>query len=147
MKNYLTKSISKALTLLGIVMFFFPIDTRGEDVTATFINIQMKSGAVESVMLSNAVDFIAPRINRGERKILVNGQTFSSDDVEAITFEKRIVDGIEDVKMAGNDRQMPEGVFDLQGRRVMDASDGLLLNNSMLPKGIYVVNGKKVVVK
>ena len=141
------KNISKVLTLLGVVMFSFPVCAWGEDVTATFVNIEMNSGAVESVMLSNAADFIGPSINRGERKILVNGQAFSSDDVVAITFEKRIVDGIEDAQLTTDERQTPEGVFDLQGRRVRDASDGLWLNHSMLPKGIYVVNGKKIVVK
>ena len=139
--------IYRTLALLGVCMLFMPMQSRAEDVTATFVNIQLKSGEVESVMLSGEMDFIGPRIIFGERRILVNGQSVSANDVEAITFEKRVVDGIEDVKVAGRERLVQEGVFDLQGRRVLDASDGLPLNTSALPKGIYVVNGRKVVVK
>ena len=90
------------------------------------------------------VCLFCPRINRIEKKILINGQSFSPDEVDFITFEKRVVDGIEDVMASGQKRQTPQGVFDLQGRRVQNASE---VDASMLPKGIYVVNGKKMVVK
>ena len=136
--------IYKSFALLAISLLLLPMEGRAEDVTATFINVQMKSGAVESVMLSNGVDYVGPRINRIEKKILINGQSFSPDEVEFITFEKRVVDGIEDVMASGQKRQTPQGVFDLQGRRVQNASE---VDASVLPKGIYVVNGKKMVVK
>ena len=136
--------IYKSFALLTISLLLLPMESRAEDVTATFINVQMKSGAVESVMLSNGVDYVGPRINRIEKKILINGQSFSPDEVEYITFEKRVVDGIEDVMATGQKRQTPQGVFDLQGRRVQNASE---VDTSVLPKGIYVVNGKKMVVK
>ena len=136
--------IYKSFALLAISLLLLPMEGRAEDVTATFINVQMKSGAVESVMLSNGVDYVGPRINRIEKKILINGQSFPPDEVDFITFEKRVVDGIEDVMASGQKRQTPQGVFDLQGRQVQNASE---MDTSVLPKGIYVVNGKKMVVK
>ena len=36
----------------------------------------------------------------------------------------------------------PNGIYDLTGRKVADVK-----NDLRLPKGIYVVNGKKMVVK
>lgn len=136
--------IYKSFALLAISLLLLPMEGRAEDVTVTFINVQMKSGTVESVMLSNGVDYAGPRINRIEKKILINGQSFSPDEVDFITFEKRVVDGIEDVMASGQKRQTPQGVFDLQGRRVQNASE---VDASVLPKGIYVLNGKKMVVK
>ena len=38
---------------------------------------------------------------------------------------------------------MPAGVYDLQGRKVSESLD----DNLSLPKGIYIVNGKKIVIR
>ena len=48
--------------------------------------------------------------------------------------------GVEGVKSEQEDANAP--VFDLQGRRV-----ATLQQMNRLPKGLYIVNGKKIVVK
>ena len=50
-------------------------------------------------------------------------------------------DGVEQVRPAV--RMMPAGVYDLQGRKVAESVD----DNFSLPKGIYIVNGKKIVIR
>lgn len=125
----------------------FPADGGAEDVTATFVNVQLKGGQVESVMLSNHIDFVGPMIKKSERRVIVNGQSFQSDEVEAITFEQRLIDGIENVRDDLREGLRPRGVFDLQGRRVLDDSSVTAPSTSVLPKGIYIVDGKKIVVK
>ena len=125
----------------------FPAVGGAEDVTATFVNVQLKGGQVESVMLSNHIDFVGPMIKKGERRVIVNGQSFQSDEVEAITFEQRLIDGIENVRDDQREGLRPRGVFDLQGRRVLDDTSVTAPSTSALPKGIYIVDGKKIVVK
>ena len=49
--------------------------------------------------------------------------------------------GIEDVR--GKKEETKSGVYDLQGRRVKEFG----IRNSELKKGLYIVNGKKVVIK
>ena len=50
-------------------------------------------------------------------------------------------DGVEQVRPAV--RMTPAGVYDLQGRKVAESLD----DNLSLPKGIYIVNGKKIVIR
>ena len=50
-------------------------------------------------------------------------------------------DGVEQVRPAV--RMTPAGVYDLQGRKVAESVD----ENLSLPKGIYIVNGKKIVIR
>ena len=56
-----------------------------------------------------------------------------------------VVTGIE--SLTPNPSPTGEGsIYDLEGRKVGDNSQ-LSTRNSQLPKGIYIVNGKKVVIK
>lgn len=141
------KIMRRALALMWAGLTLFPADGGAEDVTATFVNVQLKGGQVESVMLSNHIDFVGPIIKKSERRVIVNGQSFQSDEVEAITFEQRLIDGIENVRDDQREGLRPRGVFDLQGRRVLDDTSVAVPSTSALPKGIYIVDGKKIVVK
>ena len=62
-------------------------------------------------------------------------------NLKAIGYDVAGIDNIaEDGTFAA-----PQAVFDLQGRKVATIKNASELNN--LPKGIYVVKGKKMVVK
>ena len=50
---------------------------------------------------------------------------------------------INNVKADKNENSSRQGVYNISGQRVADSSDSL----NQLPKGVYVVNGKKVIVK
>ena len=147
MKKDVVKTMKRAFALLGAGLMLLPANGWAEDVTATFVNVQLKSGQVESVMLSNHIDFVGPMIKKGERRVIVNGQSFQSDEVESITFEQRVVDGIETVNAGQRENLRPTGVFDLQGRRVQSETSVSASGTLVLPKGIYIVDGKKIVVK
>ena len=58
---------------------------------------------------------------------------------DVIYVVRDIPAGIETVK-ASETASRPRGVFSLSGQRLADTTDGL-------PKGIYIVNGRKTVVK
>ena len=65
------------------------------------------------------------------------GDTIASD---IIAVPQLSLTGVEGVKSEQEDVNAP--VFDLQGRRV-----ATLQQMNRLPKGLYIVNGKKIVVK
>lgn len=120
-----------------------------EEVEAWFLVAQLASGASESVMLSNDANAVGPRLLNHEGIVVINGQRYASSQISGLRIEKRMVDGIEalteDMTSEGNSNLSGRrnGVFDLSGRQVDDGLSG----SQHLQKGIYIVNGKKVVVK
>lgn len=67
--------------------------------------------------------------------------TASALNLKAIGYDKTGIDNVE----TESTFVTPQPVFELQGRKVATISNAEELNN--LPKGIYVVKGKKIVVK
>lgn len=80
--------------------------------------------------------------------ILINSSTTAPDywgyfsDVIIYKDQMPVVTGISDV--SGKKSEVRDGVYDLQGRKVVHDS-GFMVHG--LPKGLYIVNGKKVVIK
>jgi hypothetical protein len=66
--------------------------------------------------------------------------TFALSDLGKMYFSAEPT-GIEVVETAA-DKVQNTAVYDLQGRKVADA-----YRNAQLPKGIYIINGRKVAVK
>lgn len=116
-----------------------------DEVEAMFLVAELQSGKTESVMLTNDADADVPRLLNKERVIIIGGQRYSIADVKGLRLEKRMVDGIETVAtpdVAPDDAER-QTVYDLQGRKVEKGSQ----NWENLPKGVYIVNGRKVVVR
>ena len=65
--------------------------------------------------------------------------TVPAGSPDVIYVVKAIPDGIETVK-ASDVKPMQRGVWSLSGQRVSDTTDGL-------PKGVYIVNGRKTIIK
>ena len=80
------------------------------------------------MMAYRAYFYLADRLDRKE----------SASAKISFIFNESSADGIEGVKVRP---AASSAVFDIQGRKVADGADGL----QGLPKGIYIVNGKKVV--
>lgn len=82
-------------------------------------------------------------------QILINGSTTSASvwafftDV-AITKVKPDTTGVSDANKNHNENLNDNNVFDLQGRKINGQSS---MVNGQLKKGLYIVNGKKVVIK
>ena len=96
-----------------------------DEVEAMFLVAELQSGKTESVMLTNDAD--------------------ADVDVKGLRLEKRMVDGIETVAtpdVAPGDAEH-QTVYDLQGRKVETGNQKW----ENLPKGVYIVNGRKVVVR
>lgn len=116
-----------------------------DEVEAMFLVAELQSGKTESVMLTNDADADVPRLLNKERVIIIGGQRYSTSDVKGLRLEKRMVDGIETVAtpdVAPGDAEH-QTVYDLQGRKVETGNQKW----ENLPKGVYIVNGRKVVVR
>jgi hypothetical protein len=80
------------------------------------------------MMAYRAYFYLADRLDRNE----------SASAKISFMFNESSTDRIEDVEVRP---AASSAIFDIQGRKVADSADGL----QGLPKGIYIINGKKVV--
>lgn len=99
-----------------------------------------KGGQLAKVELDNKDDFKGPLLDRTKGTLSFKGRTYPIRQIGEIYFTYGTKTGINDVK-AGVGKAVPSGVYNLQGVRVADKLE------PTLPKGIYIVNGRKVVVK
>ena len=141
--------------LLAAAWAFCTLCAHAEEVEATFLVVELSSGQTESVMLTNDPSLPAPMLRHKEGIIVLNGMPYSTNEVKGMRLEKRMVDAIRTID---NETSPPVkgtvNVYDLSGRRVAtlsssdaDATQPLNLSTSQLPKGVYMINGKKIVVR
>ena len=141
--------------LLVAAWAFCTLCAHAEEVEATFLVVELSSGQTESVMLTNDPSLPAPMLRHKEGIIVLNGMPYSTNEVKGMRLEKRMVDAIRTID---NETSPPVkgtvNVYDLSGRRVAtlsssdaDATQPLNLSTSQLPKGVYMINGKKIVVR
>ncbi|MBQ3630473.1 MAG: T9SS type A sorting domain-containing protein [Prevotella sp.] len=141
--------------LLAAAWAFCTLCAHAEEVEATFLVVELSSGQTESVMLTNDPSLPAPMLRHKEGIIVLNGMPYSTNEVKGMRLEKRMVDAIRAI----DNETSPSvkgtvNVYDLSGRRVAtlsisdaDATQPLNLSTSQLPKGVYMINGKKIVVR
>ncbi len=77
------------------------------------------------------------------RAFLADNRTTSGAKAYVPAFVDDETTGIDNINNSNVERIKAEGIYTIDGRRVSNGS----LTNAMLPKGIYIVNGKKVVIK
>ena len=150
MKDFYFKRV-----LLVAVWAFCTLCAHAEEVEATFLVVELSLGQTESVMLTNDPSLPAPMLRHKEGIIVLNGMPYSTNEVKGMRLEKRMVDAIRTI----DNETSPSvkgtvNVYDLSGRRVAtlnssdaDATQPLNLSTSQLPKGVYMINGKKIVVR
>lgn len=141
--------------LLVAAWTFCTLCAHAEEVEATFLVVELSSGQTESVMLTNDPSLPAPMLRHKEGIIVLNGMPYSTNEVKGMRLEKRMVDAIRTI----DNETSPSvkgtvNVYDLSGRRVATlrssdagATQPLNLSTSQLPKGVYMINGKKIVVR
>ena len=141
--------------LLVAAWAFCTLCTHAEEVKATFLVVELSSGQTESVMLTNDPSLLAPMLRHKEGIIVLNGMPYSTNEVKGMRLEKRMVDAIR----TSDNQTSPAvkgtvNVYDPSGRRVAtlsssdaDATQPLNLSTANLPKGVYMINGKKIVVR
>lgn len=133
--------------ILALLFLTFGIwqGTLAEDINVVYMVTTLTSGTKYEVMLTNESTFTGPKIMRQDKTFIVNGTTHSADEIGEIRFEKRTIDAIVQVEIELMAEKDMDGVYNLNGQKVCDLAT-FVSNPSLLPKGIYIVNGKKTVV-
>lgn len=113
---------------------FYKFSFKGRDATGVPMNIGFYYGAAEGAPFMSAAHkaYLAVPIaafGNGAKSVFLFPQ---ADDNDQPT-------GIENINVNDNGNSHPSTVYDLQGRRITDTQ--------ALRPGIYIVNGKKVVIK
>ena len=143
------KYFSTKIALLGILLGA-GIMVNAAEQERTFLVVELSKGQTESVMLSNEDEKAMPLWRHKEGILVLNGTPYNTADIVGMRLETRMVDAIEEVS---NDAQtiQPAGttaIYDLSGRKIVNSKivNGQFVNGA-LPKGIYIINGKKVVLR
>ena len=139
--------------LLAAAWALCTLCAHAEEVEATFLVVELSSGQTESVMLTNDPSQPAPLLRHKEGIIVLNGMPYSTNEVKGMRLEKRMVDAIRTIdNETSPSLKGTVNVYDLSGRlvatlRSSDAEGTLNLSTAQLPKGVYMINGKKIVVR
>ena len=96
--------------------------------------------------VTTTADELSPE---GEYPIIVSGgeavnYTLSYEAGTLVVSYDAVVDGIHGVSLSDEEAQQP--IYDLNGRKVADKAHSALLRHQ-LPKGIYILNGRKVIIQ
>ncbi|MBR4757411.1 MAG: hypothetical protein IK084_01245, partial [Bacteroidaceae bacterium] len=74
------------------------------------------------------------------------GTNWHTMQIKSLDYVGSVIDGIDEINDNGNASLNTNEIYDLSGRKV-NGNDNGNLNNLRLRKGIYIVNGKKVMIK
>lgn len=108
--------------------------------TAYLMVYNTAGGLLAKVELSNKDWYKGPVLDRTAQVLRVNGKTYSLARISKMRFAYGTATGIDAVTDDAA-QKAANGVYNMQGVRVADDM------TATLPKGIYIVNGRKVIVK
>ena len=117
-----------------------------EDIDVIYMLTTLNSGTTKETMLTNDQSFVGPKIIRNENVFILNGTTYAPNDIKEIRFEKRTIDAIETMEAPVIAKHHDNAVYNLNGQKVCDILTFESQYDS-LPKGIYIINGKKIIKK
>ena len=100
------------------------------------------NGKSQSIVLTKSDDFVGPRLYHKTNEFTINGKRYATADIDHIRIEKTMISAINDMD---NDTPMRRDgkVYNINGQIVKADASSL----SDLPKGIYIINGKKYIAK
>lgn len=100
------------------------------------------SGSSVSVILAKSDDKEGPRLFHKDKVFRLDGKEVNPSDIQYIRIAKTMVSAIREVNVQP-ERRNDNNVYSINGQLVRRNADTL----DNLPKGIYIVNGKKHIVK
>lgn len=113
-----------------------------EQVEAYQMTVVAKNGAKQSVVLVKPDVVTGPKYYTKSKEFSINGKLYAISDIQSFRIEKTMVSAITDIN-ADQAKPQNNNVYSINGQIVKHNSSSL----SDLPKGIYIVNGKKHIVK
>lgn len=138
--------MKQLLIVVAVMLLSVGAAHAGNDRTVYMKVTNSKGVLISTIELSNEDFFKGPVIDRVHGTVKLKKKVYKYSDIGEIRFtygkKSGTITGIDEV-IADNEKvnAKREGVYNLQGVRVADEI------NSSLPKGVYIVDGRKVVVK
>ena len=132
--------------LLPLLLACSTWQSYAEDIDVVYMITTLNSGTTKEVMLSNETSFVGPKLFHKEKRLIIDGNSYTSDDIQEIRFEKRTIDAIVTVESQTETTNYDNAVYNLNGQKVCDIQT-FESQRASLPKGIYVINGKKFIKK
>ena len=100
------------------------------------------AGSSVSVILAKSDDKEGPRMLHKDRVFRLDGKEINASDIQYIRIAKTMVSAIREIDVQPV-QHVDNNVYSINGQLVRRNADTL----DNLPKGIYIVNGKKHIVK
>ena len=100
------------------------------------------AGSSVSVILAKSDDKEGPRMLHKDRVFRLDGKEINASDIQYIRIAKTMVSAIREIDVQSVPH-VDNNVYSINGQLVRRNADTL----DNLPKGIYIVNGKKHIVK
>jgi hypothetical protein len=132
--------------LLPLILACSTWQSYAEDIDVVYMITTLNSGTTKEIMLSNDTSFVGPKLFNKENRLIIDGKSYTPDDIQEIRFEKRTIDAIVTVESQVDIRNKDNAVYNLNGQKVCDI-ETFESQRTSLPKGIYVINGKKFIKK
>ena len=133
--------IKKTIMLLFGLL---PLMAVADEVNVVYMTATTTNGKTMETRLLETEGVILPRFYTADNTIRINSVVYLKDEIASIRFSIRTetVDAINEVE-ADNEDVKKHAVYTLDGKLVRTDAASL----EELPKGIYIINKKKVVVK
>ena len=132
--------------LLPLILACSTWQSYAEDIDVVYMITTLNFGTTKEIMLSNDTSFVGPKLFNKENRLIIDGKSYTPDDIQEIRFEKRTIDAIVTVESQVDMRNKDNAVYNLNGQKVCDI-ETFESQRTSLPKGIYVINGKKFIKK
>lgn len=144
--------VKKLFLCLLCVMPLVAFGATDDDIDAVFMTVALNNGQSESIMLSNNSEHIGPMFRPAAKTLTINGTSYNTEDVKEMRFDIRQVDAIQDIEQISS--HLTDGIiYNLNGQVVGRIETGEGVHTSIpqnlegLPKGIYIVNGRKTIIR
>lgn len=129
-----------AANSIALVLYCMPCNAQTDLVEAYLFKATTTDGKTESLLLTQAETATGPRLYQKERSIKILGTKHDLKEIKSIRIEKTTVSAIE---LKENDKPKNTTIYNINGQAISDNTASL----RSLPKGIYIRNGKKFIVK
>ena len=103
--------------LLPLILACSTWHSYAEDIDVVYMITTLNSGTTKEIMLSNDTSFVGPKLFNKENRLIIDGKSYTPDDIQEIRFEKRTIDAIVTVESQVDMRNKDNAVYNLKGAK------------------------------
>lgn len=126
------------------ILWLFPVAVAADEVKVVYMTATTADGKSVEARLVEADGVTLPRLYMADNTLKINSVVYHRDEITSLRFDIRTetIDAINSVS-ADESTSDRGAVYSVSGRLVRSGST----STEGLPKGVYIINKKKVVVR